>query len=264
MTGDSTEPAFSRIGDPDWLKAQNLFVAEGRHVARRLLQSPNHRALAVLVTPTALEAITDALGAIAEADRPEILVRTQSELDRLTGFRLHQGCVAIAPRVPVPGSLPSDLAGPVLVLERVRDPDNVGSIIRTAAALGAGGILLGPECADPFYRKAVRTSMGAVFTLPLAIAAAWPGALEALKAQGRMLVALTPGPGARSLREILDDGGGRPLALVLGSEGDGLSADSLAVAEATARIPMTSDVDSLNVAVAAAVALYELIGRVKR
>lgn len=257
MTDDSPEPAFARIGDPDWLKANDLFVAEGRHVTRRLLFSPNHRATAVLVTPTALDAIADALEAVTEPHRPEILVRTQSELDRLTGFRLHQGCVAIAPRVPLPSILPVNLPGPIIVLERVRDPDNVGSIIRSAAALGAGGILLGPECADPFYRKAVRTSMGAVFTLPIAVAAGWPDALEALKMQGRMLVALTPDSGARALREIPD----RPLAIVLGSEGDGLSAEAFALAEATARIPMTSDVDSLNVAVAAAVALYELTGR---
>lgn len=263
MTDDSPEPAFGRIGDPDWLKANDLFVAEGRHVTRRLLQSPNHRATAVLVTPTALEAIADALEAVAAANRPEVLVRTQSELDRLTGFRLHQGCVAIASRLPLPSALPPDLPGPVIVLERVRDPDNVGGITRTASALGAGGILLGPECADPFYRKAVRTSMGAVFTLPIAVAAGWPDALEALKTQGRMLVALTPDSGARSLREILDGGVDRPVALMLGSEGEGLSSEAMAVADATARIPMTSDVDSLNVAVAAAVALYEVTGRMK-
>lgn len=262
MTDDSPEPAFARIGDPDWLKASDLFVAEGRHVTRRLLQSPNHRATAVLVTPTALDAIADALEA-AGSNRPEVLVRTQSELDRLTGFRLHQGCVAIAPRLPLPSALPPDLPGPVIVLECVRDPDNVGGIIRTAAALGAGGILLGPECADPFYRKAVRTSMGAVFTLPIAVAAGWPDALEALKTQGRMLVALTPDSGARSLREVVNAGVDRPVALMLGSEGEGLSPAAIGIAETTARIPMTSDVDSLNVAVAAAVALYELAGRTR-
>lgn len=261
MTGGSAEDTFARIGDPDWLKAQGLFVAEGRHVTRRLLQSARYRASAVLVTSTACESLGDVLAGLDDAHRPEVLVRTQSELDRLTGFRLHQGCVAVAPRVPMPERLPADLSGPVIVLERVRDPDNVGSIMRSAAAFGAAGILFGPECADPFYRKAVRTSMGAVFGLSIAIAPRWPDALADLKAQGRMLVAMTPEAGARPLREILDQDRSRPVAIMLGSEGDGLTEEAIALADAAARIGMTSDVDSLNVAVAAAVALYELTGR---
>lgn len=261
MTGASAEDTFARIGDPDWLKAQGLFVAEGRHVTRRLLQSAHYRASAVLVTSTACESLGDVLAGLDDARRPEVLVRTQSELDRLTGFRLHQGCVAVAPRVPAPERLPADLSGPVIVLERVRDPDNVGSIMRTAAALGAAAVLFGPECADPFYRKAVRTSMGAVFGLPIAIAPRWPDALGDLKAQGRMIVAMTPEAGARPLREILDQDRSRPVAIMLGSEGDGLTGEAMALADAAARIGMTSDVDSLNVAVAAAVALYELTGR---
>lgn len=260
MTHDSPEPAFARIGDPDWLKAHGLFVAEGRHVTRRLLQAPGFQARAILVTSAALDAIGDVLSSIDASKRPEILERSQSELDRLTGFRLHQGCVAIAPRVAVPGALPRDLDGPVIVLERVRDPDNVGSMVRSAAALGAAGILLGPECADPYYRKAVRTSMGAVFTLPIAVAEVWPGALDDLRAQGRMLVAMAPDPEARSLREVLRHQPGRSVALLLGSEADGLTAGARARAHVVARIPMTSDVDSLNVSVAAAVALYEATG----
>jgi len=261
VSTDTPEPAFARIGDPDWLKEQGLFVAEGRHVTRRLLQAPGFQVRAILVTSIALETLSDVLSGVDAAKRPEILERSQSELDKLTGFRLHQGCVAIAPRVVVPESLPADLDGPIIVLERVRDPDNVGSIIRTAAALGAAGILLGPECADPFYRKAVRTSMGAVFTMPIAIATLWPDALDVLKAQNRMLVAMAPNPEARSLRQVLTQQNGRSLVILLGSEADGLTADAMAAAEAVAQIPMTSDVDSLNVSVAAAVALYEAIGR---
>jgi len=131
----------------------------------------------------------------------------------------------------------------------------VGSIIRSAAALGGAGLLLGPECADPFYRKAVRTSMGSVFTLPLAAAPEWPEALRRLKARGRVIVALTP-DGRDVLSAARAAVGNRSAVLVLGSEGEGLTPEARALADFEANIPMASTADSLNVAVAAAVALY--------
>lgn len=254
MTVDELNDGFAHMRDHAWLVTQGLFVAEGRHVATRLIQSPRFRTVAVLLTPTAQAA----MGGVIEAaglEPSRVIVRAQAELDAITGFNLHQGCVALAERPDVPTALPANLDGPILVLERVRDPDNVGSIIRSADALGGAGVLLGPECADPFYRKAVRTSMGSVFSMPLAIAAEWPDALVRLKTQGRSIVALAPGASAlisqtRSARVS------KPVALLFGSEGEGLTPEARALADTEARIVMASTTDSLNVAVAAAVALY--------
>ncbi len=255
MTGPLPDAAFEHIRDHAWLRANNLFVAEGRHVATRLIQAPLFRAVALMVTPTAQVAMAEAIDAVDPHKRPEILVRTQAELDAITGFHLHQGCVALGKRPVMPVELPGATDGPIIALERVRDPDNVGSIIRSAAALGGAGLLLGPECADPFYRKAVRTSMGSVFTLPLAAAPEWPEALRRLKARGRVIVALTP-DGRDVLSAARAAVGNRSAVLVLGSEGEGLTPEARALADFEANIPMASTADSLNVAVAAAVALY--------
>ena len=255
MTRPLPEAAFEHIRDHAWLRANDLFVAEGRHVATRLIQSPHFRTVALMVTPTAQAAMADAIDCVEPARRPEVFVRTQAELDAITGFRLHQGCVALGERPVMPTDVPVATDGHIIALERVRDPDNVGSIIRTAAALGGAGLLLGPECADPFYRKAVRTSMGSVFTLPLATASEWPDALRRLKAQGRVIVALTP-DGRDVVSEARAAAAHQPVVLLLGSEGDGLTAGARALADIEASIPMASVADSLNVAVAAAVALY--------
>lgn len=255
MTSPQPEAAFERIRDHAWLRANDLFVAEGRHVATRLIQSPHLRAVALMLTPTAQAAMAEVIAGVDPGRRPSVFVRTQDELDAITGFRLHQGCVALGERPVMPAELAVATGGPVVALERVRDPDNVGSIIRTAAALGGAGLLLGPECADPFYRKAVRTSMGSVFTLPLATAPEWPEALRRFKAQGRVIVALTP-DGRDVLSAARAAAADRPVVLLLGSEGEGLTPGARALADFEANIPMASMADSLNVAAAAAVALY--------
>jgi tRNA G18 (ribose-2'-O)-methylase SpoU len=144
------------------------------------------------------------------------------------------------------------------VLERVSDADNVGAIFRSAAAFGADAVLLGPSCADPLYRKAIRTSMGAVLTVPFADADPWPATLKDLAADGWALAALTPAHDAMPLHDF--SSATRPLrvAVVLGHEGDGLTDVALAACEYRVRIPIRPSVDSLNVATAAAIALYEL------
>ena len=255
MTGPLPEAAFEHVRDHAWLLANDLLVAEGRHVATRLIQSHRFQSVGLMVTPTAQAAMADAIDRVEPGRRPPVFVRTQAELDAITGFRLHQGCVALGERPVIPTELALATGGPIVALERVRDPDNVGSIIRTTAALGGAGVLLGPGCADPFYRKAVRTSMGSVFTLPLAVAPALPDALHRLKALGRVIVALTP-DGRDVLASARTAAGGRPVVLLLGSEGEGLTPDARALADFEANIPMASMADSLNVAVAAAVALY--------
>ena len=145
----------------------------------------------------------------------------------------------------------------------VGNPDNVGSLFRNAAAFGAAGVVLSPGCADPFYRKAIRTSAGATLRLPFATASDWPAALRALRARGYLVAALTPPGGAAGVATVeLGDFAARrprrPVALVVGTEGDGLTAAALAEADVRVQITIDPSVDSLNVATAAAVALHRL------
>lgn len=258
MTDRDLTDVFIHTANPAWLLAHGLFVTEGRHCTRRLLTSGRYTVVALLLTPTAEEALADVIDPIPPAERPPIIVKSQADLDALTKFRLHQGCVAYAERTSPPVWTPEHTRGGLSVLlERVRDPDNVGSIARTASAMGARALLMGPECADPFYRKAVRTSMGAVLTSTIVDASPWPGVLDALKASGHTLIATTPDPAAVDIG-ALDVSSEAPVILMVGSEGEGLSPEALEAADIHARIPMTTAVDSLNVGVAAAVAVYAL------
>jgi len=143
---------------------------------------------------------------------------------------------------------------PLLVLERVADPDNLGALFRSAWAFAAGGVLLAAGGADPLYRKAVRASMGAVLELPFARVACWPGDLAALRAAGYRVVALAP-HAPLALAALAP---GAPTALLLGSEGEGLSEAALAAADSRVRIEVARGVDSLNVAAAGAIALHHL------
>jgi tRNA G18 (ribose-2'-O)-methylase SpoU len=148
----------------------------------------------------------------------------------------------------------------LVVLERVGNADNVGSIFRSAAAFGVGAVLLSEGCADPLYRKAIRTSMGASLGVPFADAEPWPAMLDGLRAIGVTTVAMTPDASARPLDEVADRSTAafRSAAIVLGHEGDGLSAAALARCDYRARIDIAPEVDSLNVGTAAAIALYAL------
>jgi tRNA G18 (ribose-2'-O)-methylase SpoU len=142
----------------------------------------------------------------------------------------------------------------VAVLEAISDLENLGSIFRNAAAFGIDGVVLDPRCADPFARRSIRVSMGHVLVVPWARAAAWPGALADLRAAGFTVAALTPGAGAIPIGTLA---AGRT-ALLLGTEGDGLSDRALAAADVRVRIPMAPGVDSLNVAAASAVAFHRV------
>jgi tRNA G18 (ribose-2'-O)-methylase SpoU len=140
----------------------------------------------------------------------------------------------------------------------VANADNVGGVFRSAAAFGATAVLLDPDSTDPLYRKAIRTSMGAALQVPFARAEPWPGALSTLRERGFAVVALTPATGSRPLREVVDTVVPRSVAVVLGHEGEGLTDGTLAACEFHARIPISPGVDSLNVAAAAGIALYEV------
>ena len=179
-----------------------------------------------------------------------------AEICRIAGYKFHRGAIAMAKRPePLPASNIEADNGAWLCLWNVTDPSNVGALIRSAAGLGAAGVLLGPGCADPFYRKALRSSMGNVFSLPLY--ACDEMALRALAARNFDLAAATLSPSALPLSEYSPK---RPFVLVVGNEGYGLPADVIDICRGEVYIPMTSGVDSLNVVVAGGICMYELFG----
>lgn len=256
--GDPRIALYGLVGNPTALAREGLFVVEGRLVAPRLLAS-RHRVHSLLVSEPALASLGPSL-----ATRPgiQVFVAPVEIISAAGGFNFHRGCLALAYRSE-PRELPSlpdsGRRGPVVVLEGISNPDNVGGIFRSAHAFAAERVILGPGCGDPLYRKAIRTSMGAALDVPWADAGEWPGALRAISARGYRVVALTTDATAPALADALDECD-RPVALLLGSEGHGLSPAALAAADTRARIPMPHPgADSLNVAAAASIALYALM-----
>ncbi|HEY2553496.1 MAG TPA: RNA methyltransferase [Streptosporangiaceae bacterium] len=228
-----------------------LFIAEGEKVIRRAIEA-RYQVRSLLVTSERLEA----LGDLAVSCAAPVYVVAAAVAERLTGYHVHRGALASVRRRPLPAVADVlDGARRVVVLEDIVDHANVGAIFRCAAALGFDGALLAPRCADPLYRRAVRVSMGAVLAVPYARLADWRGGLAALTAAGFCLVALTPAADAAPIAEVPDAG---RIALLLGTEGSGLSPRWQDAADIRARIPMRPGVDSLNVASAAAIACYLL------
>jgi tRNA G18 (ribose-2'-O)-methylase SpoU len=225
------------------------FVAESERVVRRLVTS-GLRIDSVLLTAPRLATLADAL-----AGPFPVYLASQSALDAVAGFHVHRGCLALGVRPPAP-ELPRD-ARTIVVLEDLTDVDNLGAIARHAAAFGADALLLSPRCADPFYRKAIRVSLGAVFGLPIVRASVWPDELARLRADGVQVVGAVLDPDAAPLVRFT-----RParVALLLGAEGPGLSAGARAACDHLVTIPMSPQADSLNVATAAAIFLYSLRG----
>lgn len=244
---------FRLVADPAALARAGLFVAEGRLILPRVLDAPRFRLRAVLLS----DAAWAALGADLAAAAAPVYVVPQARMNALAGFNIHRGCLALVERPALPALAAIDLGAcrRVLVLEGVNNPDNVGGIFRNAAAFDVDLAVLGPGCGDPFYRKAIRTSMGAALSVPLAAAGAWPADLARLRAAGLALLALTPAADATPLTALAADRLPR-VALLLGAEGPGLSAAALAAAELRVRVESGPRVDSLNVATAAAIALH--------
>jgi tRNA G18 (ribose-2'-O)-methylase SpoU len=244
---------YRGVRDPELLHAHGVFVAEGRLVVRRLLESNRFRARSVLVTASARGELAELLDRLGDATP---VYEADSDLFRqLTGFNVHRGCLALGERpAPTPWRDVVAASRTIVVLEDVGNPDNVGGIFRASTALGADAILLSPGCADPLYRKSIRTSMAAALTLPYGAAEPWPDALGGLRQLGFETVALTP-----SGLEAIDAVERPPrLALLLGHEGAGLSKAALARADRSVRISMAPGADSLNVVTAAAIALHTL------
>lgn len=254
---DMRVSAYRHLADPDQLLDLGLFVAEGRLVVRRLIDLQHWAIESILLTQPAADSLVDLLPKTAAP----IYLADQELMNGIAGFNIHRGCLALVRRPPTP-SLDRIAAGPlsrVLVLEGVNNPDNVGGLFRNALALDVDGILLGPDCVDPLYRKAVRVSCGASLVVPFAQVADWPGVLEDLRRAGMSVLAMTPSHDATPIEELTSRTGARArIALLLGAEGDGLSPQAQQMADVRVRISIAAEADSLNVVVATGIALHAL------
>ena len=240
--------------------AQGLFIAEGTKVISRAVAA-GYPVRSVLLTERRL----GDLAALPAGGAPVYVVPDETA-ERLTGYRVHRGALASLHRKPLPqtAALAAAAARRVIVLEDLVDHANVGAIFRCAAALGVDAVFLSPRCADPLYRRAVKVSMGAVFAIPYARMTGWCDGLTGLRAAGFRLLALTPDRAAAPIGAAMAVAGQRT-ALLLGTEGDGLSSRWLHQADQAIRIPMhpgalAAGVDSLNVVAAAAIACHVLAG----
>lgn len=262
-----TDPADERLADFAALnepatrrrveRRGDYFVVEGVIAIERLLVLPGWDVRSLLVLPKVADRLA---GLLAGVDVP-VRVADEAVLRGVVGFDLHRGALAsVRRRAPRPAAdLVADLGqGTALALEGVNDHENLGALYRNAAAFGAGAVLVDPTTADPFYRRSVRVSLGHVLAVPTGDLGALPGGLDDLRRLGAITVALTPAA-PDALRDLdprsLGDG---PIVVLVGAEGPGLRAETLAAAHVRVSIPMAAGVDSVNVATAAALALHHL------
>lgn len=284
--GDPRLGDYARLTDVDLRKSleaeHGLFMAEGEKVIRRAVAA-GYAVRSLLAT----ERKAAALGDLAAVCAAPAYVVPEPVAERLTGYHVHRGALAAMDRRPLPAvatllasarnvviledivdhtNVESSIqhtrpASRVLVLEDIVDHGNVGGIFRCAAALGVDAVILSPRCADPLYRRAVKVSMGAVFAVPYARMTDWYGGLAELRAAGFRLLALTPDQSATAIGKVAM---GERVALMLGTEGDGLSSRWLHEADEPVCITMhpsamAAGVDSLNVVAAAAIACHSLV-----
>jgi tRNA G18 (ribose-2'-O)-methylase SpoU len=248
---------YRDVKDSTLRDARGLFVVESRLCVRRLISAPRFPVCSVLVTETALEALGDALSQLAD-DTP-VYVADSSLLEKLVGYHLHRGCIALAQRGPERSLDEMLVSHPRLLigLQQVANPENVGNVFRNAMAFGADAVLLSRDCADPLYRKAVRVSMGGTLLTPFAHLDGWPEAIERLRVAGFATMALSTDARAIDLAALVAETvASQRIALILGAESEGLDEATLSAVDWKVRIPMASGVDSLNVATAAGIALH--------
>jgi len=289
--GDPRLADYARLTDvrlrTSMESAHGLFMAEGEKVIRRAVAA-GYGVRSMLVTRDKLGGLADLAGICPGP----VYVISQEVAEQVTGYQVHRGALASMARraLPTVTSLLSGnatagdgaaggRAGPappgsgrqaragqpgwprrIVLLEDLVDHANVGAIFRCAAALGVDAVILSPRCADPLYRRAVKVSMGAVFAIPYARMSDWRAGLAEIRAAGFTLLALTPDQSAVPLEAATSAG---RVALLLGTEGDGLSSRWLAEADTAVCVPMSPGamamgVDSLNVVAAAAIACHEL------
>ena len=238
--------------------AQGLFIAEGAKVIRRAVDA-GYRPRSFLLAERWLEGLHDVLTRWPAAP---VYIVTEDLAEQVTGFHVHRGALASLHREQR-HSIEQLLAQQrLVVLEDIVDHTNVGAILRNAAGLGWDGALLSPRAADPLYRRSIKVSMGAVFSLPWARLVDWRSAPQLLSAAGFLTVALSLAPDAIELSELAATITSQSrIAVLLGTEGAGLSTRWSDGAAVRARIPMSAGIDSLNVAAAGAIACYALSAR---
>lgn len=246
---DLTDVALRRVREP----AEGLYLAESAKVVARALAA-GHVPRSALV----LEKWLPEVGPLLEPFDIPVYVGSGEVLEQITGFVMHRGALASMhrPALPAVADVLRD-ARRVVILEDIVDHTNVGAIFRAVAGMGADAVLVSPRCADPLYRRSVRVSMGAVLQVPWTRMPEWRHAGPELRAAGFTVAALALADDAVDLADFASAAPER-VALALGTEGDGLSRRALAAADVTVTIPMDRGVDSLNVAAAAAVALWSL------
>jgi len=229
-----------------------IYIAESALVLERAL-NVGHRPRAVLCLGGNVEEAVALVG-----DEVPVFSGPGELLADLTDYVLHRGLIASIerPALPDPAELLAD-SRRVVIIENVVDPTNVGAIFRSVAAIGADAVLITPHCSDPFYRRAIRVSMGTVLQVPWTRVGDWSSTRESLTASGFHVAALALAEGAVSLRDFAQSPPDR-VALVLGTEGAGLTSEALDAADTIVQIPMLHGIDSLNVAVASAVAMWAL------
>ncbi|HLU64592.1 MAG TPA: RNA methyltransferase [Protaetiibacter sp.] len=244
-----TDVSLRRLTEP----AGGLYIAESTKVIQRALEA-GHRPRSVLLQE---KWIADLAPALEGVDVP-VYVAAPELLEQITGFVLHRGALAAMhrPELPSVAELLRD-ARRVVVLEDIVDHTNVGAIFRAVAGLGADAVLVTPRCADPLYRRSVRVSMASVLQVPWTRLPEWPEAAAQLHAAGFEIAALALDDDAVPLDDFAASAPER-VALLLGTEGDGLSRTALGHADRVVTIPMQRGIDSLNVAAASAVALWAL------
>jgi tRNA G18 (ribose-2'-O)-methylase SpoU len=243
-----TDVQLRKVREP----AEGMYIAESSRVMRRALAA-GHRPRSFFMAEKWLPDMADVID--AHPDVP-VFVGEAKVLEAITGFHLHRGALAAMHR-PEPVDITQMLANArrVAVLEDIVDHTNIGAIFRSVAALGVDAVLVSPRCADPLYRRSIRVSMGTVFQVPWARLPEWPEGMSVLRESGFTTAALALEPDSLTITELADRNDPK-LALILGTEGDGLGARTLADADYSVMIPMYAGVDSLNVAAASAVAFF--------
>lgn len=255
------DPADERLADYVQLREVNLrrlleeehglFIAEGDKVIRRAAEA-GYEPRSFLLAPRWLDSLADVL---ERWPTSPVYVVTEELAEQVTGFHVHRGALASYRRRP-PAGLDALLGGRrIAIFDDIVDHTNVGAGFRAAAAMGVDAVLVTPTCADPFYRRSIKVSMGTVFQVPWTRLTSWPESLQVLKDHGFVTAALALTDNSITLDDLTarhDD----KLALIFGTEGHGLKPHVLNQADLTVKIPMAAGVDSLNVASAAAVTFY--------
>lgn len=244
--------AYLNIKERDLTGRQSRFIAEGKVVLRVLLNSSNFEAESLLITSNKLAGMQDILS-LCPSHVPVYSV-SSSDMDQIAGFNVHRGVLAVGKRKnqnninDIIQNLPEN--GLIVILCGISNHDNIGSVFRNAAAFEASCILLDDTCCDPLYRKAIRVSVGATLQIPYVQNGIIDDIVKTVAEAGINLIALSP----QSTHSLYDLPVSGRTALLLGTEGEGLPKHLLSSLQ-TARIPMSGNFDSLNVATASGIAL---------